>query len=52
MVIDDGRENISIGERSLVSLARAIVKNVNIMVLDEATAAADLETDPKIQRAI
>lgn len=52
MPIDEGGSNLSIGERSLVSLARAFVEASTIMVLDEATAAVDLETDAKIQQVI
>jgi len=51
-VIEDEGNNLSVGQRSLVSLARALVKNSKIIVLDEATASVDYETDHKIQDTI
>lgn len=50
--IDTNGSNLSIGERSLISLARAFVKRAPITVLDEATAAVDMQTDLAIQHAI
>ncbi|KAF5342067.1 hypothetical protein D9611_001575 [Ephemerocybe angulata] len=51
-VIEDEGGNLSIGQRSLVSLARALVKNAKIIILDEATASVDYETDRNIQDTI
>lgn len=50
--ISEGGDNFSQGERQLISIARTILSNPDILILDEATSNVDTRTESKIQKSM
>jgi ATP-binding cassette subfamily B protein len=51
-VLDDEATNLSVGERQLVTIARAFLADPRLLILDEATSSVDTRTELLIQRAM
>ena len=52
MILNEEVSNVSQGQKQLLTIARAILKNPKILILDEATSSVDTRTELKIQKAM
>ena len=51
-LVQEGGENLSQGQKQLLCIARALLRNTKVLVIDEGTSACDPHTDGIIQRAL
>eukprot|EP01017_Pseudomicrothorax_dubius_P015465 TRINITY_DN17819_c0_g1_i1.p1 TRINITY_DN17819_c0_g1~~TRINITY_DN17819_c0_g1_i1.p1 ORF type:complete len:151 (-),score=25.57 TRINITY_DN17819_c0_g1_i1:35-487(-) len=52
MEITEGGSNLSVGQKQLVSIARAVLKKSKLVLLDEATSSIDVVTEASIQKSL
>ncbi|QFP79745.1 ABC transporter ATP-binding protein [Latilactobacillus graminis] len=52
MVIDEEASNVSLGQKQLLTIARAVIANPNVLILDEATSSVDTRLEGLLQKAM